>query len=207
MTTYSDIKDKIQTGDIFLFHGPGLESELIEVVDGTSFSHVAMGVRLPGHTEPLLWTSDEIVSLTDQIDQGKRGGVHLLDAKSVFEVCMERKYKNNKHYKFAWRSLENVARDDAFMKLLETFMREVDGRAFPSLEEMVIHFIEGKLGIETNTRTFFCSELATDTYVHLELLPSDTIINSLSPGDFSSAHKLPLQKGAQLGNEVFFKLD
>ncbi|WP_456446246.1 hypothetical protein [Thiolapillus sp.] len=205
MGTWSDISSTVESGDIFLFHGPGPESEIIEDIDGTAFSHVAMGVRLPGHEQPLLWTSDEITTLRDQIDHGERSGVHLLDARSVFELCMKRKYGKDQHYRFAWRRL-HTQRNQTFMNALENFMRDLDGRAFPSLEQMALHFAEGKMDIGTNTRTFYCSELATDTYVHLNLLPADTLINSLSPGDFSSSFSLPLQDNASLDDEVWFTL-
>ncbi len=205
MTNFADIRDRIHCGDVFLFHGPGVESEIIEDIDGTAFSHVALGIRLPGHERPLLWTSDEITTLTDVLDQGRHSGVHLLDAESVLKLCMQRQYKDGKHYRFAWRRL-HADRDTDFMKALETFMRSVDGRAFPSLEEMALHFAEGKLDISTDTRTFFCSELAADTYVNLGLLPADTLINSLSPGDFSSSNSLPLQQNATLDKEVWFRL-
>ncbi|WP_456413242.1 hypothetical protein [Thiolapillus sp.] len=205
MTTFNEISNSIHCGDVFLFHGPGLESEIIEDIDGTPFSHVALGIRLPGHDRPLLWTSDEITTLTDILDHGERSGVHLLDAESVFQLCMKRKYNNGRHYRFAWRRA-HANRDERFMNSLENFMRDVDGRAFPSLEQMAEHFIEGKMGISTNTRTFYCSELATATYVHLGLLPKDTLINSLSPGDFSSSNHLPLQDNSKLDKEVWFTL-
>lgn len=203
MTTFEKIKTSVECGDIFLFHGPGLESRIIEDIDGTAFSHVAMGIRLPNHQRPLLWTSDEITTISDQLDHGKRSGVHLLDAESVFELCMKRRYKNQQHYRFAWRKL-TIERSSAFMQSLETFMREVDGRAFPSLTQMAAHFAEGEMDISTNSRTYYCSELATATYKQLGLLPSDTLINSLSPGDFSSRHELPLQNGATLASETWF---
>jgi hypothetical protein len=205
MSSWTDIGNNVNNGDVFLFHGPGAESEIIEDIDQTPFSHIALGIRLPGHDRTLLWTSDEITSLADQIDHGERSGVHLLDAEAVFKLCMKRKYKNGQHYRFAWRRL-HADRNGRFMNKLENFMREVDGRAFPSLEQMALHFAEGKMDIGTNTRTFYCSELATDTYVHLSLLPGDTLINSLSPGDFSSSNPLPLQQGATLDKEVWFTL-
>ena len=205
MGTWSDISEAVDSGDIFLFHGPGLESEIIEEIDGTAFSHVAMGVRLPGHDQPLLWSSDEISTLRDQIDHGERSGVHLLDARSVFELCMKRKNGKGKHYRFAWRRL-HTQRNQKFVNALENFMQDLDGRAFPSLKQMALHFAEGKMDICTNTRTFYCSELAADTYVHLDLLPADTLINSLSPGDFSSSSRLPLQDNASLDDEVWFTL-
>ncbi len=205
MKTWADISNTVDSGDVFLFHGPGLESEIIEDIDHTPFSHVALGVRLPGYEHPLLWTSDEITTLTDQLDHGKRAGVHLLEAKPVFELCMKRSYSNGKHYRFAWRQL-HADRNARFLSALEHFMRDVDGRAFPSLEQMAAHFTEGKLDIATNTRTYYCSELATDTYVHLGLLPADTLINSLSPGDFSSSNHLPLRNGASLDPEIMFVL-
>jgi hypothetical protein len=39
---YNSIKDKIQTGDLFLFAGTGLESEVIEIATGGIFSHVGV---------------------------------------------------------------------------------------------------------------------------------------------------------------------
>ncbi len=85
------------------------------------------------------------------------------------------------------------------MNSLENFMRDMDGRAFPPLEQMAEHFIAGKMHIGTDTRAFYCSELATATHVHLGLLPKDTLINSLSPGGFSSSNHLPLQENARTG--------
>ncbi len=203
MNTYSSIVDDLSTGDLILFHGPGPESELIELIDHSPFSHVAMVVRLPKYEQPLLWTSDEIVTITDVLDGKREKGVHLLDLAKVLDFCNHKTAKNGKHYKYTWRKLDYDKPDD-FMDLLTQFMKKTDGTAFPSLEAMALHFLAGKLGISTGTKSMFCSELITDTFVHLNLLPSDTIINSYSPGSYAENHDLKLLDGASLAQEFNF---
>ncbi len=203
MVNYNSIADNFQSGDLILFHGPGPESELIEVIDHTPFSHVAMVIRLDGYTKPLLWTSDEITTISDVLDGKKEKGVHLLDLGAVLKFCSTKTSRTGAHYKYCWRKLEYQKPAD-FMEKFEQFMHQVDGTAFPSLEAMALHFFAGKLGISTGTKTMFCSELATDTLVHLDLLPSDTIINSYSPGSYAAGQGLQLLHGARYGDEVDF---
>ncbi len=50
----------------------------------------------------------------------------------------------------------------------------------------------------------FCRELITDTMVHLNLLPQDTVINSYSPGSYAGGQHLQLLDGASLAKEVNF---
>ncbi len=203
---YKIIEQDLSTGDLILFHGPGPESELIEKIDHTPFSHVAMVVRLPKHDKPLLWTSDEIVSITDVLDDKREKGVHLLDLANVLKFCNQKTSKSGAHYSYTWRQL-NYTKPENFMSLLEQFMQKVDGTAFPSIEAMALHFLAGKLGISTGTKSMFCSELITDTVVHLSLLPPDTIINSYSPGSYAEGQHLHLLHGAKLANEVAFTFD
>lgn len=204
MENYNTIKQSFSTGDLILFHGPGPESELIEKIDHSQFSHVAMVVRLPKYDKPLLWTSDEIVTISDVLDDKRQKGVHLLDLASVLKFCHHKSTKSGAQYSYTWRKL-NYNKPKNFMSLMEKFMQHVDGTAFPSLEAMALHFFAGSLGISTGTKSMFCSELITDTLVHLGLLPSDTIINSYSPGSYADGQHVQLLNGATFSPEVPFE--
>ena len=203
MEKFKSIEEELSTGDLILFHGPGPESELIECIDHSPFSHVAMVVKLPEYDQALLWTSDEIVTITDVLDGKREKGVHLLDLAKVLDFCNHKTAKNGQHYKYTWRKL-NYDKPENFMGLLMHFMHKIDGTAFPSLEAMALHFMAGKLGISTGNKSMFCSELITDTFVHLNLLPLNTVINSYSPGSYAENHDLKFLDGAVLAKEVSF---
>lgn len=71
---YKDIVDKLQTGDIVLFHGILRESILIQAIEGSIWSHVGMVVRIPGFDYPLLWESNILVNLEDvELHEAKKG--------------------------------------------------------------------------------------------------------------------------------------
>ncbi len=206
MTTLNTIISELSTGDLILFHGFGIESEIIEFVDDSPYSHVAMVMKIPELSDkPLLWSSDEITTLNDFLNSGLHAGVHLMDLRSVLDLTASRTNKKNQHYTYSWRKL-NYNKNESFMKTLETFMRSVDGRAFPTLEGMAEHYAEGKLGKRANQKTFFCSQLATNTYIHVGIFPNSLIDNSVAPGDFGDNHssKLPWQNNASLAKEVHF---
>ncbi|TNE71179.1 hypothetical protein EP331_10135 [bacterium] len=206
---YSSIKDQLQTGDIILFHGPSAESVIIEKLDQSPFSHVGIVVLLEGtdHNRPLFWESSTIQDLDDFLAGKVQGGVHLVDLESVLDYAMSEKPVHGQHYQFAWRKLDPGSNTDILDKML-AFMRTVDGDAFPSLEEMAIHFAEGRLDIKCNMSTFFCSELASDTYMNCGLLTTEHLPNYYSPGSFSKEHyELKLLNGAQHVTEQYFQLD
>ena len=205
MTTLKDIISELSTGDLILFHGFGIESEIIEFVDDSPYSHVAMVIKMPGIDKPLLWSSDEITTLNDYLNQGLHAGVHLMELQKVLDLTASRTNKKGEHYTYSWRKL-NYPKGDKFMHTLETFMRSVDGRAFPTLDDMALHYAEGKLGKRADQKTFFCSQLATNTYIHLDIFPDSLIDNSVAPGDYgdSNSDKLPWQNNASLAKEVYF---
>lgn len=206
MTTLKDIISKFSTGDLILFHGFGIESEIIEFVDDSPYSHVAMVIKIPElSNKTLLWSSDEIPTLNDYLNDGLHAGVHLMDLQKVLDLTASRTNKKGEHYTYSWRKLEYNKSGD-FMPTLETFMRSVDGRAFPTLENMAFNYAEGKLGKRANQKTFFCSQLATNTYIHVGIFPDTLIDNSVAPGDYGDNHsaKLPFQNGASLAAEVHF---
>ena len=206
MKTLKEIISEFSTGDLILFKGFGIESEIIEFVDDSPYSHVAMVIDMPElSNKPLLWSSDEITTIDDFLNQGLHAGVHLMDLQSVMDLTASRTNKQGDHYTYSWRKL-NYDKSGDFMKTLESFMRSVDGRAFPTLEDMALHYAEGKMGKRADQKTFFCSQLATNTYIHIGIFPDSLIDNSVAPGDYGDSHseKLPFQNKASLQAEVNF---
>jgi hypothetical protein len=206
MKTLKDIISKFSTGDLILFHGFGIESEIIEFIDDSPYSHVAMVMKIPELSDqPLLWSSDEIPSINDYLNDGLHPGVHLMDLQSVLDLTSSRTNKKGEHYTYSWRKL-NYSKLPSLMPTLEAFMRSVDGRSFPTLEGMALHYAEGKKGIRANQKTFFCSQLATNTYIHINIFPDTLIDNSVAPGDYGDTKsvKLPWQNNASLEPEVHF---
>ncbi len=206
MKTLKEIISYLSTGDLILFHGFGIESEIIEFVDDSPYSHVAMVMKFPELSkQPLLWSSDEITTLKDFLNDGLHPGVHLMDLQSVLDLTASRTNKKGQHYTYSWRKLDYSKLPD-LMPQLESFMRSVDGRAFPTLENMAKNYLEGKEGKRANQKTFFCSQLATNTYIHLGIFPETLIDNSVAPGDYGDkkSPKLPFAKDANLQPEVPF---
>ncbi len=201
MPLYEDISPFFETGDLLLFHGPGPLSRFIEDCENAPISHAATIIRLPNHDRPLLWTSDELKDIVDVLDGKKHEGVHLLDLQAVLNITSSRKFHDGQHYTYFWRKL-NCDRNEAFMQSLDAFMKSVDDDAFPSLFNMFFHFAEGRLGIATQSKSFFCSELVTATYKSVGLLPADLLKNSLSPGDYYTGHGVDLQNGATLNAPI-----
>lgn len=206
MKTLKELISHFSTGDLILFHGFGMESEIIEFVDGSPYSHVAMVMKFPELSDqPLLWSSDEITTIKDFLNKGLHPGVHLMDLQSVLDLTGSRTNKKGEHYTYSWRKL-NYAKISNLMPQLQSFMRSVDGRSFPTLENMTKNYLDGKAGKRANQKTFFCSQLATNTYIHLGIFPDTLIDNSVAPGDYGDkkSSKLPFAKDASLEPEVPF---
>ena len=198
MKTYKQIKDQLKSGDVILFNGPSLESKIIEWADKSPYSHVGMVVRIPEFSEPLLWESAPLDQFEDKIKKAPSSGVHLVDLEAIINFCGEQKYG------FAYRSIIPELSSQTLSKL-ELFMREIDGRAFPSLFGLAAHFIEGHLHIKANTRTYFCSELVAATYKAIGIISDKEIINEISPGNFSVENeKLHFINNNLLGKEIEF---
>ena len=63
---YDEIRDTLMTGDIVLFHGLGWESDIIQVVELSQWTHVAMVVRAPEIDYPLIWESTPLQFIEDK---------------------------------------------------------------------------------------------------------------------------------------------
>lgn len=190
---WSELSKDLQTGDIILFHQHGLISRLIDVFTDARFSHVGMVVRMndkPAGEQLYFWQSFE-----------PEGGV-VLDALPAFLD----KYKHDYKGKFVCRHLE-VQRTAGMEEALHAFMERVKGRPFPSIWGMMSHWMEGKLGIDSGEKSFFCSDLVADSYQNMGLLPEKPPANFYAPKNFATSKKMNLLLGAKFSEQISFQMD
>lgn len=190
---WSELSRNLQTGDIILFHQHGLISRLIDLFTDARFSHVGMVVRLADSSEGntlRFWQSFE-----------PEGGV-VFDELPDFLYQYEEKYKG----KFVCRHLE-VQRTPAMEQALQKFMTEMKGRPFPSIWGMLKHWLEGKLGIDSGEKSFFCSDLVADTYMKMGLLPERPPPNFYAPKNFATSKDMKFLLGAKFSEQIAFRLD
>ena len=203
---YSQLVDSFKTGDIIVFESPLWGSRLIEIGSDSPYSHVAMVVRLKGIDEPLLWESSLVNFLEDKLNHEKFKGVHLVSLKAVIDYCGV-----SHNYLFALRRLSTSFTDDMYVEL-ETFMKSVDGIAFPSIPNFVLQYANGRYFEDSGdkSKTYFCSELLTETLQSVGLMDKSILPNSISPGNYStykSKSEVKLLSGNHFGSEEFFIAD
>ena len=186
---WSELSKDLQTGDVILFHQDGLISKLIELFTESHFSHIGMVVR-EGDGSLKLWQSFE-----------PAGGVVTDDLLGFLQ-------KYTKTYKGVYIDARhlNVARTPNFWEALPAFVNEMTGRPFPTAWGMVVHFIEGKLGIDSGRKTFFCSDLIADTYMQVRLLPKTPPPNFYAPKNFSAYRDMNLELDATFSEHIRVEL-
>lgn len=190
---WSELAGNLQTGDIILFHQHGLISRLIDLFTDARFSHVGMVVRLEdkeGGEQLHFWQSFE-----------PEGGVVFNPLPGFLDQYKE-KYKG----KFVCRHLD-VQRTPAMEQALQNFMKEVKGRPFPSIWGMMKHWLEGKLGVDSGEKSFFCSDLVADTYIKMGLLPKKPPPNFYAPKNFATSKDMKFLLDAKYSAQIPFQLD
>ena len=198
--TFDQLKDKLQTGDIFFASGIGAGSQRIEKLEHCEWSHVAMIVRTPDD-QLLLWESSSLDNLEDVRFHDQKPGPQLVRRVDRLSTDVGCKYDG----KFAIRRL-NVDRTPEMLEKLNAFIGQVYDATFPSHLRMYFEVLEGKLGIQSSFKDFFCSKLLAETYIQLGLLPSHPVPNSYEPASFTSNHHLPLLLQATLDDELLLDL-
>lgn len=196
---YDDVVDILQTGDLLLFHGENRISREVEIATGSPFSHCAMIVRHDRRAVPMIWQAGPGGIEVDPVKHVKHGGAQLGDLRETLALMEDPKYHDTGYL----RRL-TVERPDGFDDEALRAVAELDGRPFPSILEMVEHFVLGKLlHVVTDEKTLFCAELVALTYMRLGLLPESPPANAYDPGTLSSRNRnLPLMHGASLGAEI-----
>ena len=196
---YTQIRNKLETGDIVLFSGKGGISAGIKWFTISKWSHVGMVVRLPDWNMVLLWESTTLSNIADVMDGKAKQGVQLVALSERL-----RTYGGEA----AIRRL-SVKRTAAMNNALMKLRQEVKGRPYEkSKVELVKAAYDGWWGENTeNLSSLFCSELVAEAYQRMGLLSNAKralASNEFTPKDFSAAADpaLKLLKNARLGKEV-----
>jgi hypothetical protein len=199
ITPYENVRSGMHTGDLVLFHGLDLESEIIEIFEHSIWSHVGMVVRMPCLEYPLLWESTPLHYLTDPLLNKAKSGPRLVSLDDRLVVSLKKGLYN----RFMVRRLE-VKRSKDMLNALSDFISGVHLMTFPKEWVVLRDFLEGRLlksapGVR---RSFYCSELVAKTDIRMGLLPEIPPSNAYLPKDFAARGHLPLQMGAKLGKDI-----
>jgi hypothetical protein len=191
---YSELQTRMQTGDLILFSGQYPISKMVEKLEHSLWSHVAMVVRLPDMEAPLLWESTALTNLPDTLVHDHKTGPKLVDLKERLQT-----YGSDvTPYvppRYALRPLQ-VERTSGMIQALHSLFQELHGIPNPGQWKMIFEVVEGRFfKIHSKLDNYTCSELVAESYIKMGLLDPKLVINGFMPKDFSSDGRLPLLKG------------
>jgi hypothetical protein len=200
---YSDVRDTLLTGDLVLMQGLDIESDIIQVVEHSPWSHVAMVIRINGVDSPFIWESTPLHFLEDIVLHSKKSGARIVSLDDRLRIGIVKKlYKA-----YALRRLA-ARRTSDMMDKLKSYIENVHSLPYPTDWELAKSYLKGRfLDEKVNLPSLFCAELIAETYMHMGLLDFDHPPNWYSPKDFSSEVTLPLLKRARLQKELVFSAD
>ena len=168
-----------QTGDIVLFSGKNMQSNILKGLMGSKYDHVGMLVRYPKSGQLVLFESL----------QGK--GVCRWDWNNLTAKGSE--YWQKSYSKVVYRRLLGVERDENFINTLQNFMQQTAGMPYRLTVGSIVQAeqherIEGSIRKEIKlvNNGFFCSELIALALKRLGLIDGSIAPNKYWPGNFST---------------------
>lgn len=199
---YEDVEVRLQTGDVILFKGIYINNRTGEKSVAAEWTHLGLVVQLPGSDEPLLWESTPLETIPDRELRRPKKGPQL--------VSLRERLRTYETSVYALRYLK-TARTPETVQALYHFIYEVHGLPFPKDLQVIRKVIHARLfsrwwARKSRFKNVFCSELVAESYMRMGLLPPAPPSSAYMPVDFSSARRLPLLKGATLGNEILLHI-
>jgi len=208
-TSFEEIKSDLKTGDIVLMHGLQSSSRVIQIVEGSPWSHVALIVLAEdlgidnGNDNVLLWESDSESPVEDVIIKKAKSGPMLVSLSERLKY----NFTHKEHSRLAIRHL-HVDRKQEMFDNLKSIIPEVHDAIFPDVYHEMLNPAKGRIFNEkTSLDTIFCSELVALTYIRMGLLTSLHPVNSYFPLDFSEKLSMGLLKRAWLDDEILLEID
>jgi len=198
---YHTVREKLDTGDLVLFSGRSVFSEIIKKLTGAAWSHVGMVFRLPNrYSINLLWEASGLLNLPD-LDTGRPNkGVQLVPLSDRISVY---------HGRIALRLLE-AERTPKMIDELYAFREEMKGRPYEENDiELLKAAYDGPGGMnQEDFSSLFCTELIAEAYQRMGLLGAEKPANEYTPHDFCSDQQdeseFRLLQGS-LGPEILIK--
>ncbi len=179
MTLPLDSAFALRTGDILLFSGRGLTSEVIRVFTRSPWSHIGMVVFLPDSPEPLVLESTTLGE-SDDVRLGKPvAGVSL--------VSLDTKLKDYPG-SVAVRRRHGPDLSENQDRLLQRLLRRLMHRPYKNYLFCNAIDVLTAFRRKPDQRGWFCSELVAELYRRLGWLPRDIRASTLVPGHFGSRH-------------------
>lgn len=175
----------LQTGDVLLFSGKGLSSQVIRWFTGNHWTHVGVVVRLDDIGEPLLLESNLTPESVDLFSGKPLSGISL--------VQIERKLADYQG-DIVIRRRQGEPLTPWQKRLLRRLVKRLYRRPYRHyLWRQVIDHLPGVR--RRDYSAMFCSELVAELYRRLGWLPQDVRCGGFVPGHFA-APSFALQHGA-----------
>lgn len=221
--TYKQIRNKLQTGDLFSFEGHAPLDFMINLMEDGKYSHVGMVLR---DADNKLWFWDAPGVGQQFPDPYKGRQAHTGCRVADLDVLLGYYMQQMEIKTFTWRQLTPSITGSAFTKLVN-FITKVDGLPFPGdgaklpawiialIKELYPSFNQKELNLATGllltyltgkylgepiTKYYFCAQLVADTYMHLGLLDTTPLPpNGYAPSNFDDQPKPIKLNGAKLG--------
>ncbi len=176
---YSEIRDKLRTGDIVLFSGKGLVSTVIKRFTRSPWSHVGMVIRSIELDMLLLWESTTLSKVKDVRSDTLKQGVQLValgERISAYDGTV------------AVRQLEDTCVNGKRLEALKEFRAEIKDRPYEESKlELLKSAYDGPFGHnEEDLSSIFCSEMVAEAYQRMGFLTEDTSSNEYDPADFGN---------------------
>lgn len=229
-----DVVNVASTGDILLFRGWSSTSSFIQIMTASTWSHIAMIIRIPQYNngEPMVLESihsddDHVIPnykpLLDIKTRKPHCGVRLIDLKEYLVSIVRENIKMSK--KSTFKRIEVVYRALSFPLVAENlyaaflqhlndvaldFISENRGKRY---EENPVEIILARLQIgdtsgHLTSETLFCSELVGYFLLKADLVDLKFVTpNSLLPDDFSSTNHMSLKYPTQHIPQIIEQVD
>jgi hypothetical protein len=185
MIAWSDFASTAETGDIALFSGESMISDVIKLAEGGSnWSHIGMFVRLK-NGQLCIWESTNYDGQVDLLSKRAKGGVRLVDAETAIRgyirlaegamVVARRLYIDTAVLELV-NPVGHLPRFRKFMQTVSNLPYERNPADLVRASEFgrwlqLLYAWESK-------DSYFCSELVADSYIQLGLFPDDSATNA-----------------------------
>lgn len=207
-STYSQVKDKLKTGDVLLFvgfdpAGIGIMFLEMDILNIKPFTHVGIVFDLPASNGQPAGLYFWQAAPGDPKDPDRFGPDYIKgvpsDGAQMVSLDSLMAYVNTVPFDtepmiVTVRPLEKALTSQEEADLLH-YARTVSGRSFsyPTDGGMVVDYVAGAAGKQSGDESFFCSKLASQTFYEAGLI-EEVITNSVLPGHFAITPDNPENK-------------